>query len=162
MKLIIFFIICLTYLTLTFIHKDDSKFKSVKKVRFDLSKNDIIIIPKNEKSCFDKNNNKQNIKNNKLIDTQTEYVRKLDENKKKNDEIKNIFKNQKPYWESLEIDLNRSYNNYQVNNFNNIRNENIKGKEISEVYNNLTYSGEVNRSNLLHQDSNVINNMLYY
>ena len=31
MKLVIFFIICIVYLFLTIIHKDDNKFKSVKK-----------------------------------------------------------------------------------------------------------------------------------
>ena len=75
--------------------------------------------------------------------------------------MKNIFKNQKPYWDSLEIDLNRSYDNYQVNNFNNIRNENIKGKNISDVYNDLTYSTEISNSNLLHHDLDVINEVLY-
>ena len=169
MKLIIFFIVCLIYLTLTIIHKDDNKFKSVKKVRFDLDKNDIIIIPNTCKSSFGKSNYDKDIikdKNvvliNGISNIQNEYVKKLEDNKKNNDEFYNIFKNQKPYWESLEIDMNRSYDNYQVNNFNNIKNENIKGKEISDVYNNLTYSNEVNSSNLLHHDSDVINNMLYY
>merc|ERR1711988_2020111 len=77
---------------------------------------------------------------------QKEYVRKLDENRQKSDDMKNIFKNQKPYCESLEIDLNRSYDNYQ---FNNIRNENIRGKNISDVFNDLTYSTEISNSNLL-------------
>lgn len=163
MKLIIFFIICLIYLILTIINKDNSKFKSVKKVRFDLSKNDIIIIPSNKKSYINKSKIKKEInENNKLINPQTEYVTKLEENKKKTDDLKNIFKNQKPYWDSLEIDLNRSYDNYQVNSFNNIRNENIKGKNISDVYNNLTYSTEISNSNLLHHDSDVLNNMSYY
>lgn len=168
MKLIIFFIICVVYLLLTVIHKDDNKFKSVKKkVRFDLDKNNIIIIPRSSKSESDKNNFSE-IKTKKKIDNsyeypnfQKEYVRKLDENRQKSDDMKNIFKNQKPYWESLEIDLNRSYDNYQVNNFNNIRNESIKGKEISDVYNGLTYSTEINQSNLLHHDLDVINDVLY-
>ena len=131
MKLIIFFIICVVYLLLTVIHKDDNKFKSVKKkVRFDLNKNNIIIIPSNYKSNSDKNNYNE-IKTKKIDykyeypNLQKEYVKKLEENKQKTDDMKNIFKNQKPYWDSLEIDLNRSYDNYQVNNFNNIRNENI-------------------------------------
>ena len=85
----------------------------------------------------------------------------MDKDKEKSDDIKNIFKNQKPYWDSLEIDLNRSYDNYQVNNFNNIRNENIEGKNISDVYNNLTYSSKIVQSNLLHHDSDVINHKLY-
>ena len=168
MKLIIFFIICVVYLLLTVIHKDDNKFKSVKKkVRFDLDKNNIIIIPRSSKSESDKNNYSE-IKTKKKIDNsyeylnfQKEYVRKLDENRQKSDDMKNIFKNQKPYWESLEIDLNRSYDNYQVNNFNNIRNENIRGKNISDVFNNLTYSTEISNSNLLHHDLDVLNKVLY-
>lgn len=167
MKLIIFFIICVIYLLLTVINKDNNKFKSVKKkVRFDLNKNDIIIIPRNSKSEFD-NNNYSKIKNKKIDykyeypNLQKEYVKKLEENKQKTDDMKNIFKNQKPYWDSLEIDLNRSYDNYQVNNFNNIRNENIKGKNISDVFNDLTYSTEISNSNLLHHDLDVINEVLY-
>ena len=167
MKLVVFFIICIVYLFLTLVNKDNNKFKSVKKkVRFDLDKNDIIIIPRNSKSELDKNNFSE-IKTKKIDNKQEypnfqkEYVRKLDENRQKSDDIKNIFKNQKPYWESLEIDLNRSYDNYQVNNFNNIRNENIKGKEIFNVYNDLTYSTGLNNSNLLHNDLDVINEVLY-
>ena len=167
MKLIIFFIICVVYLLLTVIHKDDNKFKSVKKkVRFDLNKNNIIIIPRSSKSESDKNNYSE-IKTKKIDNSyeypnfQKEYVRKLDENRQKSDDMKNIFKNQKPYWESLEIDLNRSYDNYQVNNFNNIKNENIKGKNISDVFNDLTYSAEINKSNLFHHDLDVLNNTLF-
>ena len=167
MKLIIFFIICIVYLLLTIIYKDDNKFKSVKKkVRFNLDKNDIIIIPSNYKSDYDRNNygeikTKKIDNDNKYLNFQKEYVRKLEKNRHKSDDMKNIFKNQKPYWDSLEIDLNRSYDNYQVNNFNNIRNDNIKGKEISDVFNELTYSTEINQSNLIHQDSDVINDVLY-
>ena len=167
MKLVVFFIICIVYLFLTIIHKDDNKFKSVKKkVRFDLDKNDIIIIPSNYKSDYDKNNYGE-IKTKKIENDyeypnfQKEYVRKLDKNRQNSYDIKNIFKNQKPYWDSLEIDLNRSYDNYQVNNFNNIRNDNIKGKEISDVFNGLTYSTEINQSHLFHHDSDVINDVLY-
>ena len=167
MKLIIFFIICVVYLLLTVIYKDNNNFKSVKKkVRFNLEKNDIIIIPSNYKSDYDKNSYDE-IKTKKIDNNyeypnfQKEYVRKLDENKRNSDDMKNIFKNQKPYWDSLEIDLNRSYDNYQVNNFNNIRNDNIKGKEISDVFNDLTYSTEINQSNLLHHDLDVINDVLY-
>ena len=167
MKLIIFFIICVVYLLLTVIYKDNNNFKSVKKkVRFNLEKNDIIIIPSNYKSNYDKNSYDK-IKTKKIDNNyeypnfQKEYVRKLDENKQNSDDMKNIFKNQKPYWDSLEIDLNRSYDNYQVNNFNNIRNDNIKGKEISDVFNDLTYSTEINQSNLLHHDLDVINDVLY-
>ena len=167
MKLIIFFIICIVYLLLTIIYKDDNKFKSVKKkVRFNLDKNDIIIIPSNYKSDYDRNNygeikTKKIDNDNEYLNFQKEYVRKLEKNRHKSDDMKNIFKNQKPYWDSLEIDLNRSYDNYQVNNFNNIRNDNIKGKEISDVFNELTYSTEINQSNLIHQDSDVINDVLY-
>ena len=167
MKLIIFFIICVVYLLLTVIYKDNNNFKSVKKkVRFNLEKNEIIIIPSNYKSDYDKNSYDE-IKTKKIDNNyeypnfQKEYVRKLDENKRNSDDMKNIFKNQKPYWDSLEIDLNRSYDNYQVNNFNNIRNDNIKGKEISDVFNDLTYSTEINQSNLLHHDLDVINDVLY-
>ena len=167
MKLVVFFIICIVYLFLTLVNKDNNKFKSVKKkVRFDLDKNDIIIIPRNSKSELDKNNFSE-IKTKKMDSKQEypnfqkEYVKKLDENRQKSEDIKNIFKNQKPYWESLEIDLNRSYDNYQVNNFNDIRNENIKGKEIFNVYNDLTYSTGLNKSNLLHNDLDVISEVLY-
>ena len=153
MKLIIFFIICIVYLVLTIIHKDNNKFKSVKKVRFNLDKNDIILIPNNNEHKYDIHKKIKCEKENGFIDFQKDYVKKLCDDKEKTDEIKNIFKNQKPYWESLEIDLNRSYDNYQVNKFNNIRNENLSGKEIYNVYNNLTYSSGKNKSNLLHNDS---------
>ena len=42
-----------------------------------------------------------------------------------------------------------------------IRNENIKGKEIFNVYNDLTYSTGLNKSNLLHNDLDVISEVLY-
>jgi len=168
MKLVVFFIICIVYLFLTIVHKDETKFKSVKKVRFDLDKNDIIIIPNTSKTTFDKSRYGQDIiktenvvLTNDVANIQNEYVKKLDEAKRKTDEFNNIFKDQKPYWDSLEIDLNRSYDNYQVNNFNNIRNDNIKGDEISNVYNNLTYSAGVSESNLLHYDTDVMNDILY-
>lgn len=163
MKLIIFFIIVIIYLILTILYKENNKFKSVKRVRFNLDKNDIILIPNSCESKFDKNkySDIKTKKLNEFTNFQREYVKKMDKDKENSDDIKNIFKNQKPYWDSLEIDLNRSYDNYQVNNFNNIRNENIEGKNISDVYNNLTYSSERVQSNLLHQDSDVINHTLY-
>lgn len=168
MKLVVFFIICVIYLFLTIMHKDDTKFKSVKKVRFDLDKNDVIIIPRVGKTRFDKSRYGQDIikaekvvLTNDVANIQNEYVKKLEEAKRKTDEFNNIFRDQKPYWDSLEIDLNRSYDNYQVNNFNNIRNECIRGKEISDVYNDLTYSAGVSESNLLHYDNEVMNDMLY-
>ena len=168
MKLIVFLIICVIYLFLTIMHKDDNKFKSVKKVRFDLDKNDVIIIPRVCKPRFDKSRYGQDIikpekvlLTNDVANIQNDYINKLEEGKRKTDEFNNIFRDQKPYWDSLEIDLNRSYDNYQVNNFNNIRNDNIKGKEISDVFNELTYSTEINQSNLIHQDSDVINDVLY-
>ncbi len=168
MKLVVFFIICVIYLFLTIMHKDDTKFKSVKKVRFDLDKNDVIIIPRVSKTRFDKSRYGQDIikpekvvLTNDVANIQNEYVKNLEESKRKKDEFNNIFRDQRPYWDSLEIDLNRSYDNYQVNNFNNIRNDNIRGKEISDVYNDLTYSAGVSESNLLHYDSEVMNDMLY-
>ena len=168
MKLVVFFIICLVYLFLTIIFKNDTKFKSVKKVRFDLDKNNVVIIPRINKTKFDKSRYGQDIiKNEKVVLTndvaniQKDYVKKLEEEKLKTDEFNNIFKDQKPYWDSLEIDLNRSYDNYQVNNFNNIKNDNIRGKEISDVYNDLTYSAGVLESNLMHYDSEVMNDILY-
>jgi hypothetical protein len=168
MKLVVFFIICVIYLFLTIVHKDETKFKSVKKVRFDLDKNDVIIISNTIKTTFDKKRYGQDIiKAEKVVHTneipniQKEYVKKLEEAKKSTDEFNNIFKDQKPYWDSLGIDLNRSYDNYQVNNFNNLRNDNIRGKEISDVYNDLTYSVGVSESNLMHYDSDVMSDVLY-
>ena len=167
-----FFIICLIYLLLTVVYKNEKQFKSVKKVRFNLDNNDVIIIPNNNKKSivkdkvdFGKNQYGQNIIKNsnyfneemtEIPNIQKQFIESLDKSKLKSDEVKNIFKDQKPYWDSLDIDLNRSFDNYQVNNFNSIRNENIKGKEISNVYNDLTYSAGISKSNLLHHDNNIL------
>ena len=60
-----------------------------KKVRFNLDKNDIIIIPSNYKSDYDRNNygeikTKKIDNDNEYLNFQKEYVRKLEKNRQLN------------------------------------------------------------------------------
>ena len=77
-----------------------------------------------------------------------------------------MFKNQKGYWESQVIDdyVEREYSNKQVDNFNNFKNNDHFGENISHVFDQLTGVHEKNgtffgEKQLLHDDVNVFNNV---
>ena len=171
-----------------------NKKSNIKKVTFDLNKNEIKLIPalthKYEKIPFEEKpslvNDKVNfgnyiygdqiIENSNFFNSKHENYNSIQKDfnenlENKNDDlIEDLFKNQKGYWESQVIDdyVNREYSNKQVDNFNNFRNNNHLGENISDVFDQLTGVHEKNGTffgdkQLLHHDINVMNNYnLYY
>ena len=141
-----------------------------KKVKFNLSKNEIMlipprsekheIIPSKEKSSLikDKVNfgnymyGEKIIKNSDFFNSKHEQVNSIQNEfnnnleNKKDDILEDMFKNQKGYWESQVIDdyVYREYSNKQVDNFNNFRKNDHLGENISHVYDQLTNVHEKN------------------
>ena len=97
---------------------------------------------------------------------QQEFVNKLNNFDKNDDEIEDLFKNQKGYWESQVIDdyTNREYSNIQIDSYNKFRTNNHVGKDISHVFDQLTGVHEKNgtffgESTLKHDDNSVMSKM---
>lgn len=61
----------------------------------------------------------------------------------------NIFTNQKPYWEALNISdyTFRTYENDNINKINDFRNNQVKSENIGDIYNYLTGSNERDLTN---------------
>lgn len=146
------------------------KKSNLKKVTFDLNKNEIKLIPPitykyekipiEEKSSLvnDKVNFGNNMYGDKIIKNSNFFNSKhqnynsiqkdFNENlENKNDDlIEDLFKNQKGYWESQVIDdyVNREYSNRQIDNFNSFKNNDHLGENISHVFDQLTGVHEKN------------------
>lgn len=95
----------------------------------------------------------------KLKDPQKEIIKRLNKKneKKINLEKDHSFKNQKSYWDSLNIGdfTERDFMNIQVNNFNQIKkNVPTTGIEISKLYDDLT-NGITNPTQLNNGDINL-------
>ena len=183
-------IVAITILVIKLNLKNIFPIQNKKKVTFDLNKNEIKLIPPrsqkyetlpilektslvNDKVNFgnyrygDKiidNSNFFNSKHKNYKSIQNEFNQNLEN---KDDElIEDMFKNQKGYWESQIIDdyVEREYSNKQVDNFNNFKNNNHLGENISHVFDQLTGVHEKNgtffeEKQLLHDDFNVFNNI---
>tara|TARA_Y200000002_G_scaffold325081_1_gene287013 strand:+ start:1131 stop:1748 length:618 start_codon:yes stop_codon:yes gene_type:complete len=168
----------------------DKKKNNKKKVTFDLNKNEIKLIPPryekheilpilekpsiiNDNVNFGKyrygdkiieNSNFFNSKHQNFISIQKKFNENLEN---KNDELfEDMFKNQKGYWERQVIDdfVNREYSNKQVDDFNNFKKTNNLGKDISNVFDQMTGVYEKNgtffgENKVFNDDFNVMNNM---
>lgn len=161
----------------TNIVEDNSKKKKV--VSFDLNKNTIYEIsnefnedPKHIKNVYGEkvlnNNSKYSINNiKKVTNPQDELINRLNnntndliENFNNNNTKKNIFIDQKSYWNSLNIGnfTERDYLNKQTNDFNIFKNNNnsFQNKEISKIYDNLTIGTTNLSSPLMHDDNSIM------